>query len=74
MKKSITPRKQEHLIGELIGYVRVRAMALDVKGKLEKERFRLQNVAKTRPLGQLECANPRGSPGGGLSGLKLTDT
>ena len=20
---------------------------------------------KTRPLGQLECANPRGSPGGG---------
>ena len=21
--------------------------------------------AKTRPLGQLKCANPRGSPGGG---------
>ena len=30
--------------------------------------------AKTRPQGQLECANPRGSPGGGWSGLELTDT
>ena len=30
-------------------------------------------VAKTRSLGQLECANPQGSPGGG-SGLELTDT
>ena len=35
--------------------------------------------AKTRPLGQLECENPRGSPGGGgggggWSGLELTDT
>ena len=29
---------------------------------------------KTRPLGQLKCANPRGSPGGGWSGLELTDT
>ena len=29
--------------------------------------------AKTRPLGQLECANPRGSPGG-WSCLELTDT
>ena len=29
--------------------------------------------AKTRPLGQLECANPRGSPGR-WSGLELTDT
>ena len=29
--------------------------------------------AKTRPQGQLECANPRGSPGG-WSGLGLTDT
>ena len=29
--------------------------------------------AKTRPQGQLECANPRGSPGG-WSGLELTDT
>ena len=28
--------------------------------------------AKTRPQGQLECANPRGSPGGGWSGLELT--
>ena len=28
--------------------------------------------AKTRPQGQLECANPRGSPGG-CSGLELTD-
>ena len=28
--------------------------------------------AKTRPQGQLECANPRGSPGG-RSGLELTD-
>ena len=28
--------------------------------------------AKTRPQGQLECANPRGSPGG-WSGLELTD-
>ena len=31
--------------------------------------------AKTRPQGQLECANPLGSPGrGGWSGLELTDT
>ena len=30
--------------------------------------------AKTRPQGQLECANPRGSLGGGWSGLELTDT
>ena len=34
--------------------------------------------AKTRPLGQPECSNPRGSPegggGGGWSGLELTDT
>ena len=31
--------------------------------------------AKTRPQGQLECANPRGLPGGGgWSGLELTDT
>ena len=31
--------------------------------------------AKTRPLGQLECANPGGRPGGGgWSGLELTDT
>ena len=29
--------------------------------------------AKTRPLGQLKCANPRGRPGG-WSGLELTDT
>ena len=29
--------------------------------------------AKTRPLGQLECANPGGRPGG-WSGLELTDT
>ena len=29
--------------------------------------------AKTRPQGQVECANPRGSPGG-WSGLELTDT
>ena len=29
--------------------------------------------AKTRPLGQLECVNSRGSPGG-WSGLELTDT
>ena len=29
--------------------------------------------AKTRPQGQLECANPRRSPGG-WSGLELTDT
>ena len=28
--------------------------------------------AKTRPQGQLECANPRGRRGGGLSGLELT--
>ena len=28
--------------------------------------------AKTRPQGQLECANPPGSPGG-WSGLELTD-
>ena len=28
--------------------------------------------AKTQPQGQLECANPRGSPGG-WSGLELTD-
>ena len=28
--------------------------------------------AKTRPQGQLECANPRGLPGG-WSGLELTD-
>ena len=28
--------------------------------------------AKTRPQGQLECANPRGSPGG-WSGFELTD-
>ena len=30
--------------------------------------------AKTRPQGQLECANPWGLPGGGWSGLELTDT
>ena len=30
-------------------------------------------AAKTRSHGQLECANPRGSPGG-WSGLELTDT
>ena len=29
--------------------------------------------AKTRPQGPLECANPRGSPGG-WSGLELADT
>ena len=28
--------------------------------------------AKTQPQGQLECANPQGSPGG-WSGLELTD-
>ena len=27
--------------------------------------------AKTRPLGQLECANPRGSPGGGGGMVRL---
>ena len=30
--------------------------------------------AKTRPQGQLERADPRGLPGGGWSGLELTDT
>ena len=30
--------------------------------------------AKTRPLGQQECAKLRGSPWGGWSGLELTDT
>ena len=33
--------------------------------------------AKTRPQGQLECVNPRGSPGhpgGEWSDLELTDT
>ena len=30
-------------------------------------------AAKTRSHGQLECANPLGSPGG-WSGLELTDT
>ena len=30
--------------------------------------------AKTRPLGQLECANPGARPGGGWSGLELSDT
>ena len=26
---------------------------------------------KTRPQGQLECANPRGSPGGGMVRLRI---
>ena len=30
--------------------------------------------AKTRPLGQLKCVNPRDRPEGGWSGLELTDT
>ena len=36
---------------------------------------RQNRVTKTRPQGQLECANQRGSPGGEeWSGLELTDT
>ena len=30
--------------------------------------------AKTRPKGQVECANPQRSHGGEWSGLELTDT
>ena len=46
MKKSITPAYKEHLIGELVGFVRAPRNSAGRERKLEKERFRLQNVGE----------------------------
>ena len=49
MKKSITPR----IIGELVGFVRAPRNSAGRKRKLEKERFRLQNVACWRKFPEI---------------------
>ena len=40
------PAYKEHLIGELVGFVRAPRNSADRKRKLEKERFWLQNVGE----------------------------
>ena len=61
-------------------YKHMKRAATELFKRQSKNRAFFQNYfdlrqnrgAKTRPLGQLKCANPRGSPGG-WSGLELTD-